>query len=118
MEITCVDCGKKFENRNPNALRCKECKVVYRREYDRKMWQKRKERELELRRKELELFPDLANKNKHKQEAKEDRNDCKRKKECYYGAETGCLMICDYLGITGTRRPCSVEDCYMFKRRS
>lgn len=44
--------------------------------------------------------------------------NCKKKRSCTYGGKMGAVDICDYYEKTGTRRPCPVQDCTEYKRRS
>ena len=43
---------------------------------------------------------------------------CKKTRSCRYGGKMGGIRICDYYEITGTRRPCPVQDCTEYERRS
>lgn len=48
----------------------------------------------------------------------EDNPDiCKKAKTCYYGGDIYSFTFCDYLTITGVRRPCKAGECVMYKRK-
>ena len=45
-------------------------------------------------------------------------SECRRKKSCMYGRRlTGSVFYCDYLGMTGSMRPCPAENCTVYKRK-
>lgn len=92
----CVDCGKEFIAKNPRSVRCHECRIVYHREHQREYEQKKRE---------------LTAK------TSDDLNICKKIKSCYYGGKMGAEHTCDYLAITGTRRPCKAGECYFYKKK-
>ncbi len=41
---------------------------------------------------------------------------CKKMKTCIYGGKMGGIPICNYLSITGKRRPCPAGKCTVYKR--
>lgn len=44
--------------------------------------------------------------------------ECKKKKSCIYGKRfTGVGLYCDYLGMTGSMRPCPADNCTVYKRK-
>ena len=46
-------------------------------------------------------------------------SECRRKKSCMYGKKfTGAIFYCDYLGMTGSMRPCPAENCTVYKRKN
>ena len=46
-------------------------------------------------------------------------SECRRKKSCMYGNEfTGSALHCDYLGMTGSMRPCPADKCTVYKRKN
>ena len=102
----CVDCGNEFIAKSPKSTRCLECRLVREKERKRKY---DSERYTEVK--------ELRHKAKQKKEA-DDKNICKRRKSCYYGGKAGAEYICDYLAITGVRRPCPAgSECVMYKRK-
>lgn len=88
----CVDCGKEFIAKNPRLVRCPECRPSYNMEQSKKWHEENKE-------------------------TAQSSSVCKKIRTCYYGGSMGAVDICDYLAITGTRRPCPAGDCVMYKRR-
>ena len=45
-------------------------------------------------------------------------SECRRKKSCMYGKKfAGSVLYCDYLGMTGSMRPCPAENCTVYKRK-
>ena len=94
----CVDCGEKYVKRHPNQTRCKECQ----RKHDKELHS-----EAGKRHRKIKYAPIIK-----------DPHICKKTKTCVYGGKMGGTNICDFYEKTGTRRPCPVEDCTMYKRRS
>ena len=46
-------------------------------------------------------------------------SECRRKKSCMYGKKfTGSVLYCDYLGMTGSMRPCPADKCTVYKRKN
>lgn len=89
-ELICVDCGKKFISKHSLQIRCEKCQAVHKRALQTKYYKKH------------------AAKKKKKER---DLNDCMKKRTCYYGGNT-----CDYMLVTGVRRPCPVEGCTEYKK--
>jgi len=46
-----------------------------------------------------------------------DPNVCMKTESCIYGGRSGSLLLCDYLEITGHRRPCPVKGCTEYKKK-
>lgn len=42
--------------------------------------------------------------------------ECKKMKSCRYGGKMGGIPICNYLSLTGKRRPCPPDKCTEYKR--
>ena len=45
-------------------------------------------------------------------------SECRRKKSCMYGKKMGGMCYCDYLGMTGSMRPCPADNCTVYKRKN
>lgn len=92
----CKDCGRLFEKKHPTMqVRCPKCQTKHRLEED-----KKRKRRMQAMKK-----------------PKPDPNECKRKGSCIYGGRASQLLICDYLSITGHKRPCPVQGCTEYKRK-
>ncbi|MGN1167224.1 MAG: hypothetical protein ACI4S2_12455 [Lachnospiraceae bacterium] len=90
----CVDCRKVFTQKHPQQVRCPECQRVH---------VKRMSKEY---------------RKKHAKPVKpKDPNECSRIKSCKYGGMMGGIPICDYISITGKRRPCPVQGCTEYARK-
>jgi hypothetical protein len=117
----CVDCGEEFIAKQVKAVRCPKCRKAYKIEQDKKYNKARYEKEraeIIAERKAMGLPLDLRACKRLKENKEEyDPNVCGKIKSCYYGGKMGAMHICDYLGITGVRRPCPAGDCVMYKRR-
>lgn len=46
-----------------------------------------------------------------------DPNECTRIESCIYGGRSGNLSLCDYLEVTGKKRPCPVEGCTVYEKK-
>ena len=97
----CVDCGKKFVAKNYNSVRCYECQGIHKAKTE-------KERKKAKKAKSLIIVGDYSKKN--------DPNICRRTVSCKYGGRMGGIKICNYLEVTGERRPCPVKDCVVYER--
>lgn len=51
---------------------------------------------------------------------KQDAVSCTEEimQKCVYGGKFGGVIACDYLGITGKRRPCSPDECTKYVEKS
>lgn len=93
----CVDCGEKYVKKHANQIRCKECQQKHNKELH---------SEAGKRRRKTLYAPHVK-----------DPNVCKKIKTCKYGGKTGGIRICDYLGITGERRGCPVQNCEKYEKK-
>lgn len=120
----CLDCGKEFTARSALQVRCTECQAVYKKAHAKEYAKERywKERSAIIAEREAMGLPTRKKTGpktgkKPAEKKKGDPNICKRTETCYYGGITGCLPICDFLAITGSRRPCPVKGCCLYKRK-
>lgn len=95
----CVDCGKEFIAKSAKSVRCIDCRAIHTKQQQKKWAQANRYSELK---------PTKA----------KDPNICTKPKTCKYGGYAGSIPICDYLHITGHKRPCPAGDCVMFKRKA
>lgn len=91
----CVDCGKEFIAKTATSVRCIDCRTTHVKEMQRN----------------YKRTPP-----KPKPQEK-DPNICTKIKSCKYGYSFG-TPICDYLLITGHRRPCPAGECTVYKRKA
>ena len=96
----CVDCGKEFIAKQNKSVRCLDCRMIYKKD-----WQREYQRDYN------------AGLVKPKEEEKHDPNVCEKSESCYYGDFAGRIPICNFLKITKSRRPCKAGDCVMYKRK-
>lgn len=95
----CVDCGKEFIAKAAKSVRCLDCRAEHAREQARK-WQR-------------------ENKGKEPKEPPVKNPDiCTKPVSCKYGTTTGGLKHCDYLMITGHKRPCRAGECTVYTRKT
>lgn len=94
--VKCVDCGKLFQKKSHQMVRCRECQAIRRKKQDKKYRGTKKESD-------LSYDPRISL--------------CKRVKSCKYGTRTSGFDICDYIGMEGHSRGCPVEGCTKYKRR-
>lgn len=106
----CIDCGKEYIAKSPRALRCLDCRIIRERQLQRECERRRYAREKAQMREKPKVKPKAKPK-------VDESNICKRIKSCYYGGKMGAEHICNYLEITGVRRPCKAGECVMYKRK-
>lgn len=96
-KMKCIDCGKTFETKAKNKVRCEECQ----------------------RKHVLQLMSDKYYREKAEKavEVKQDPNVCTKVHTCIYRGKAGEIEYCNYLRIMGHRRPCDVQGCTEYKRR-
>jgi hypothetical protein len=98
IEEKCVVCGRIFQKKKmAHGLKhCPECN------------EKRKKDLYEKRKKHMRSV--------YIPKAKSDQYVCKKVNSCIYRGKMGSTPICNYLCITGRKRPCDVEGCTEYKR--
>lgn len=96
-EVFCMDCKKLFVKKHAKTKRCPECQKAYNKARQREIYQERAK--------------------KTEMEKKKDPHICTRSKSCQYGGTLSGIFCCDYMLITGHRRPCPPKDCTEYKRR-
>jgi len=102
-EQICIDCGKVFNKSKMahNLVRCPECNAKYKE----KQYEKYKEKE-KLKRKADGAAP----------RGVKDLYTCKKVKTCQYRGKMAGIDTCDYMLVTGHRRPCDIQGCTEYKR--
>lgn len=95
----CVDCGKEFIAKHARSVRCPDCRVIHNREQAKK-W--------------------LADNRKSEPKEPPGRNPdiCTKAGSCKYGIKVYGMKCCDYLAITGHKRPCRAGECTVYKRKT
>lgn len=94
--VKCKDCGRVFERRSVQKVRCDKCQEKHGRNLMNKYHKKRRETFV--------------------YESKNDPNICKKVKTCIYRGKMGGTPICNYLEIMGHRRPCGVQNCTVYEK--
>lgn len=91
----CADCGKLFPQKNPNQKRCAECQKRHNLKMQAEYYALRREQKEAAERKK--------------------KNICRKTKSCVYGGRFNNAGCCDYILITGKKRPCPAGDCKVYR---